>query len=96
MLQLLRTNRNEPMALMNMATDLQTREIVWVTTNVVKGRPQLNSHRGDTVANSLAQHGIDGMSAAEIAGLHHTFEGWQHKQHKFYCNPEAKRLSFPA
>ena len=83
------------MALLNMASDLNTKQIVWVTTNVVKGRPQLNSHRGDNAANSLAQHGIDGYSAAELAGLHHTYEGWQHTTHKYWHNPEAKRLSFP-
>jgi hypothetical protein len=82
------------MALMTMATDLNTREIVWVTRNIVKGRPQLNSHRGDGFANSLAEHGIDGLSAVELAGLHTDYQGWQHKQHQFYCNPEAKRLSF--
>lgn len=59
------------MALYNMATDLTTRETVWVSTNVVKGRPQLNSHRGDTFGRSLASGKIDGFPAWEIAGLHH-------------------------
>ena len=59
------------MALYNMATDLTTRETVWVSTNVVKGRPQLNSHRPDRLGQSLAQGGIDGFCAAELAGLHH-------------------------
>jgi hypothetical protein len=84
------------MAIYNQASDLKTRQIVWIGTNIAKGRPQVNSHRGDSIGNSLAQHGIDGMSASEIADLHTDFQGWQHKQHKFYCNPEAKRLSFPA
>ena len=30
------------MALYNIATDLQTRQTVWVMTNVEGGRPQLN------------------------------------------------------
>jgi len=82
------------MALFSIASDLKTRQTVWVTTNVVKGRPQLNSHRDDRLGASLAASGIDGMSAVEIADLHTDFEGWQHKQHKYWCNPEAKRLSF--
>lgn len=59
------------MALMNMASDLNTKQIVWVTTNVVKGRPQLNSHRDDRLGRSLAQSGIDGFNSVEMAGLHH-------------------------
>lgn len=63
------------MALYTQATDLQTRQTVWVSTNVVKGRPQLNSHRADRLGASLAQGGIDGFSAAELAGLHHNYQG---------------------
>lgn len=59
------------MALFNIATDLNTRETIWVSTNVSKGRPQVNSHRDDRVGRSLAAEGIDGFSAAEWAGLHH-------------------------
>jgi hypothetical protein len=59
------------MALFNIATDLQTRQTVWVSTNVVKGRPQFNSHRSE----SMAQAGIDGFSAAELAGLHTDYQG---------------------
>ena len=59
------------MALYTQATDLQTRQTVWVSTNVVKGRPQLNSHR----SAAMAQGGIDGFSAAELAGLHHNYQG---------------------
>ena len=57
------------MALLSMATDLQTRQTVWVTTNVVKNRPQLNSHRQDRLGSSLASAGIDGYNSAEMAGL---------------------------
>jgi hypothetical protein len=63
------------MALYNMATDLQTRQTVWVSTNVVKGRPQLNSHRSDRLGASLAAGKIDGFSAAELAGLHTEYQG---------------------
>jgi hypothetical protein len=59
------------MALYTQATDLQTRQTVWVSTNVVKGRPQLNSHRSD----AMARAGIDGFSAAELAGLHTDYQG---------------------
>ncbi len=58
------------MALYSMATDLNTRETIWVSRNVVKGRPQLNSHREDTFGRSLNRAGIDGFPAWEIAGLH--------------------------
>jgi hypothetical protein len=62
-------------ALLTMASDIKTRQIVWVTTNVVKGRPQLNSHRQDRLGQSLAAAGVDGYSTAEIAGLHHNYIG---------------------
>ena len=58
------------MALFTPATDLKTRQTVWVTTNVVKGRPQLNSHRPDHMGQAMAKAGIDGYSAAELAGLY--------------------------
>jgi hypothetical protein len=63
------------MALYSMASDTATRQIVWVSTNVVKGRPQLNSHREDRLGASLAAEGIDGLSAADLAGLHHSYVG---------------------
>jgi len=63
------------MALYNIATDLKTRQTVWISTNVVKGRPQLNSHRQDRLGASLAAGGIDGFSAAELAGLHTDYQG---------------------
>ena len=58
------------MALYNIATDLNTRETIWVATNVVKGRPQLNSHRDDDFGRCYKRDGIDGFPAWELAGLH--------------------------
>jgi hypothetical protein len=63
------------MALYNIASDLNTRQTVWVSTNVVKGRPQLNSHRDDSLGRSLNRAGIDGYPAWELAGLHTNYEG---------------------
>ncbi len=59
------------MALLNIATDLQTRQTIWVATNVVKGRPQLNSHS----SAAYARDGIDGFPAAELAGLYTDYQG---------------------
>ena len=63
------------MALYSQASDLKTRQTVWVSRNVVKGRPQLNSHRDDNVGRSLAAAGVDGLPAFELAGLHHNYQG---------------------
>lgn len=63
------------MALYNIATDLKTRQTVWISTHVVKNRPQLNSHRDDTFGRSLARGEIDGFPAWEIAGLHTNYQG---------------------
>ena len=52
------------MALYNIATDLKTRQTVWISTK--PARPQLNSHRSP----AMAAAGIDGFCAAELAGLH--------------------------
>ena len=82
------------MALYSPATDLQTRSTVWVARNVAKGRPQLNSHREDAFGKSLSDAGVDGLPAAELANLHTPFVGWQGPGHQFYCNPEAKRLTW--
>ena len=78
--------------LYNQATDLVTRQTVWVGTKVENlptwtgaewksnGKGQSNSHK----------HGWnhDGTSAAELADLHTPWQGW--------VGPEAKRISFPA
>ena len=69
------------MAIWNQATDLNTRETIWVSTNIVAGRPQLNSHRSEC----YARDGIDGFPAAELAGLHSDYVGndWEAKIVKF-------------
>ena len=74
------------MALYSQATDLQTRSIIWVSTNVVKNRPQYNSHNNNTDE--------DGASAVDLASRHTDYQGWQSTTHQFYCNPEAARISF--
>lgn len=63
------------MALYNIATDLQTRQTVWVMTNVASGRPQLNSHREGNAGRSLAASGVDGLPAWELAAMHHAYRG---------------------
>jgi hypothetical protein len=82
------------MAIYSQATDLATKQTVWVSRNVVKNRPQLNSHREGVFGNSLQDAGVDGLSAAELANLHTNYEGWQHTTHQYWCNPEAKNISF--
>jgi hypothetical protein len=82
------------MAIYSQATDLSTRQTVWITQSIKPERSQLNSHREGTWVNSLKAAGIDGLSAAEIAYLSTSYEGWQHTSNRYYCNPEAKRVSF--
>ncbi len=69
------------MAIFNIATDLQTRETIWVATNVVKQRPQLNSHRSEC----YRREGIDGFNSVEMAGMHTEYVGndWQAKYMEF-------------
>lgn len=65
------------MALWHQATDLATKRTIWVSTNIVKGNPQLNSHRSEC----YAREGIDGYPAWDLAGLHSDYRGndWQSK-----------------
>jgi hypothetical protein len=49
------------MALQSMATDLQTRQTVWISTNTKTGN-QANSH-------TRPDRDWDGLSAADYAGL---------------------------
>jgi hypothetical protein len=41
------------MAIYSQATDLATKQTIWVSRNVVKNRSQLNSHREDMIGKSL-------------------------------------------
>jgi hypothetical protein len=65
----------------NLASSLETREIVYVSTNVAKQRPQLNSHREDVGGRLYKRDGLDGFPAWELAGLHTDYVGndWQSK-----------------
>ena len=75
------------MALYTQASDLQTRQTIWVATNVVKGRDQANSHsRGWE---------FDGLPSAELADLHTNYQGWTGPGNRYWCNPGAPRKSFP-
>ena len=69
------------MAIWNIATDLQTKQTIWVSTNIVNKRPQLNSHNSDCYNRDQ----IDGFPAAELAGLHTDYTGndWQSKHLDF-------------
>lgn len=69
------------MALFSMATDLNTRQTIWVATNVIKGRPQLNSHHSECYAREQ----IDGFNSVEMAGMHTPYNGndWEGKHVKF-------------
>lgn len=39
---------------------------------------------------------LPALSAAEISNLATNYEGWQNRSHKYWCNPAAKNISFPA
>jgi hypothetical protein len=69
------------MAIWNQATDLATKKTIWVSTNIVKSRPQLNSHRDDDFGRCYYREGIDGFNSVEIAGTHTEYSGndWQSK-----------------
>ncbi len=73
------------MAIFNAASDLNTRELIWVSTNVVKQRKQLNSHREDDYGRCYKRDGIDGFNSVEMAGLHTEYVGndWQAKHMEF-------------
>ena len=72
------------MAILSQASDINTRERIWVAQNVVAGRKQLNSHTSECYARDE----IDGFPAWEFAGLYTDYTGnnWQEK----YNNHIAK------
>ncbi len=55
------------MALFSQASDIKTRQTVWVGTNVVKGNSQANSH--------TRKWDYDGLSAVELSYLHTDYHG---------------------
>lgn len=55
------------MALYSQATDLKTRQTIWVGTNVLKGKSQANSHTRNWAH--------DGFTTAELAYLHTDYHG---------------------
>ena len=63
------------MALYSQASDIHTKQTIWVSTNVMKGRAQLNSHREDDFGRCYQREGIDGYPAWELAGLHTDYVG---------------------
>jgi len=65
----------------NLASSLETRNIVYIATNVMKGRPQLNSHSSDC----YQRDGLDGLEAWDLAGLYTDYTGnnWQEKHLAF-------------
>jgi hypothetical protein len=78
------------MALFNIASDLKTRQTIWVSTNVAKGMGQANSH-----TRKWKGWDGDGLPAAELADLHTDWQGWTGPGNRYWCNPEAPRKSFP-
>jgi hypothetical protein len=73
------------MSIFNQASSLETRELIWVATNIAKHRPQLNSHREDDFGRCYQRAGIDGYNSIEMAGSHTEYSGndWQSKYVEF-------------
>jgi hypothetical protein len=88
------------MALYNQASDLATRQTVWIGTKV-SNLPAWNGSELIAPAKGQANSHTrgwqdDGLLAAELADLHTSWQGWVGPGPRYYCNPEAKRISFPA
>jgi hypothetical protein len=82
--------------LYNQATDLVTRQTVWVGTQVENlptwtGTEWATNGKGQSLGSDF-----DGLSAVSLADLATDFQGWVGPGHRYWCNPEAKRLSFTA
>jgi len=77
------------MALFSQASDLQTGETIWISTNIKTGR-QANSH------TRKWDFAGDGLSAVEWADLSTDYQGWQGPGHRHYCNPEGKVTTWVA
>lgn len=69
------------MALYSQASDINTKQTIWVAQNIVKQRPQLNSHNSEC----YKREGIDGFSSVEVAGMSTPYAGndWQAKYMDF-------------
>ena len=83
-LTLYNTKDNQPppeaMALLSMASDLETGETIWVSANVLHGGQQANSHTWKDL-------GFDGVTAVQMAGIHNNrksrpcpVSGWRSNQ----------------
>jgi len=88
------------MALYNQASDLATRQTVWIGTKV-SNLPAWNGSELIAPAKGQANSHTrgwqdDGLPAAELADLHTSWQGWTGPGPRYYCNPEAGRRSFPA
>ena len=59
----------------NLASSLETRQIVYVATNVLSNRPQLNSHRDDDFGRCYARDNIDGLTAVELGHMYSQYVG---------------------
>jgi hypothetical protein len=99
-LQLTRTKRPDPMALYNQASDLVTRQTVWIGTKV-SNLPKFNGTEWEVKHGHQANSHTrgwqdDGLPAAELADLHTSWQGWVGPGHRYQCNPEAPRISCPA
>ena len=70
--------------ILNCATDLHTRQTIWVPS---KGDIQHNSHNGATV---------DGLTAADWSGLCTEDQGWQGPGRRYSHAPGAARVSWVA
>ena len=88
------------MAIYNQASDLATRQTVWVGTKV-SNLPTWNGSELIAPAKGQANSHTrgwqdDGLLAAELADLHTSWQGWTGPGHRYQCNPEAGRISCPA
>ena len=69
------------MALYSQASDINTKQTIWVAQHRLFRRPQLNSHNNECYNRDH----IDGFCAAELASLHTSYAGndWQSKHLDF-------------
>ena len=87
------------MAIYNQASDLQTRQTVWIGTKV-SNLPKFNGTEWEVKQGHQANSHTrgwqdDGLLAAELADMHTSWQGWSGPGHRYQCNPEAPRTSCP-